>query len=976
MVSFVVNRDGTRAKFDLSRIERAIEKSLHACTGKDDKIGEVLKGGGSIFAISNVLRNKVHEILDKLAPNRLITVELIQDIVERVLMQEEYYVTAKAYILYRETHARQRRKMIQSQLESGSYQAQAFTVTKRDGSQQSMSEDKIFKRIRRECEREPPLNVEPMPVAKVVMTGLYDKVSTSDLDRLTIAVAKDMVMEHPDYASLAARIAISGHHKNTDFRKRKNIGSKIHTQISYLSDCMYNNRDKNSESAPLIKKELYSFILKHQDEINSAIDYKKDFNIDLFGFQTLSRSYLTKTKPPHFERREMIERPQDMFMRVALGIHCTKPNKWTNVFSRRSEYEIREGKTINDGAIAKNMSEKRSSFKPDLKAALETYRYMSEGYFIHATPTLIYSGTRHPCLSSCFLLAIDDDSIDGIYKTLWDCAKISKNAGGIGFHIHKIRANQSYIRGTGGEGDGVVPMLQVYNSTATYVNQGGKRKGAFAVYLAIWHADIEDFLRLKLPHGDENKRARDLFYCAWRNDYFMECVLEDRDWYLMCPDECPGLSEVYGEDFVELYESYIYQGKYRKVVKARDIYNLCLKARAESGVPYIGEKDSINRKSNQSNLGVIQSSNLCVEINLYSDPCETGTCNLASIALPKFLVQTEDGTYTFDHKHLHRVTGIVTRNINKVIDRNLYPTREAARSNYRHRPIGIGVQGLADVFMRMRIPYDSHEAVRLDKEIFETIYHGALTASHQLALEEGCYSSFRFGEGSKLSQGLFQFDLWADYEHSGRWDWDSLREKIVQDGIRNSMLIAPMPTASTSQILGNTEAFEPVKSNIYKRKTSSGEFVILNKYLYEDIERLGLSMQSIKNKIDEADGSIQDIDEFPAEIKKLYVTAWEMDQKWIIDHCAARHRYVDQSCSMNLYLKTVEPNVLAELDFYAWQSGLKAQYYTHSKSATKAKQHLRADEDPSTSTTSKQAEILEEEGQFCTMEEGCLMCGS
>jgi len=974
MVSSVVNRDGTRAKFDMSRIEVAIEKALHACTGKDEKLGSMLKYGKSIQSLSKDMASIVMQSIDEYVPNRLITVELIQDVVERQLMEHGFFVTAKEYILYRAEHARMRRKFLSSKVVPPTHN---LFVVKRDESLQPMSKDKIFKRIRRKCECEPVLKCDPTIVAEKVVLGVYNKVTTQELDALAITIAKDMVIKHPDYEKLASRIAISGHQKDTKYLRCKMDKDHIRTQIAFAADAMYHNLDQNSDPAPLIQKELYEFIITNQDEIDDEIDYEQDFDINLFGFQTLTRAYLMKAMPPEFTKRRMVERPQDMFMRVALGIHCVPPNKWTEFLDKPSQYEERENMYISDKDLAVELNFKRKTFEPDLDAAIETYHLMSRGYFIHATPTLIYAGTTRPGLSSCFLVAMDSDSIKGIYKTLSDCALISKNAGGVGLHIHKIRSNGSYIRGTAGESDGIVPMLKVFNDTAKYVNQGGKRKGAFAVYLACWHADIEDFLQLKLPHGQENKRARDLFYAFWRNDYFMECVIEDRDWYLMCPDECPGLAEVYGDDFVELYETYVEQGKYHKVVKARDIYKLCLKARAESGVPYIGEKDSINRKSNQSNLGVIQSSNLCCEIALYSDPQETAVCNLNSIALPKFVKTCKDGTKYIDHAHLHEVAQIITRNINKVIDRNYYPTPESARSNYRHRPIGIGVQGLWDVFMMFRVPFGSPEAIQIDKEIFETIYHGALTASRELAVEEGEYVTFRFGKGSPLSRGKFQFDLWAgETKHSGRWDWESLRENIMRDGVRNSELIAPMPTASTSQILGNVECTEPIKSNLYKRKTSSGEFIILNKYLYADIERLGLDIHTIREQIEANDGSIQNIAAIPDDLKALYTTVWEMDQRLIIDHCAARSVYVTQACSMNLYLKLVEPDVLTEIDLYAWKKGLKTQYYTHSKSATKAKQHHDSKYHDSSKGKDPVNSDFKIEGAVCTMEEGCIMCGS
>lgn len=1701
MIKTIINRDGTKAKFELWRVETAIEKALHSCTGKDKHLAEELTSGNSIPSLSKNLASEVYSELKEYLPGRIITVELVQNIVERILMKKGYYVVAKEYILYRDRHARIRKQFLCTESVG---QINVMSVIKRSNEVQPMSRDKILKRIRRECEEHSPiLKCDPVVVAEKVAEGVYDGVTTRELDELTITIAKNMVIQHPDYEKLAARIAISGHQKDTDYHRHRSIPG-INTQIAFVVWSLFHNTDQNGDHSPLLQKELYEYILENQSLIDEHINYERDFSLSIFGFQTLTRAYLMKALTPDFPERGIVERPQDMFMRVALGIHCVKPNKFVHPSQKFSDYERRTGELIDDFSIASSMVKARDEFVPDLDQAFQTYSYMSKGYFIHATPTLFYSGTPRPGLSSCFLLAMDSDSIRGIYKTLSDCALISKNAGGIGVHIHKIRANQSYIRGTAGKSNGIVPMLKVYNDTAKYVDQcfapgtvvytiegpknienikvkdklltstgnfkpvervlehdyegeifvishsgavngtkvtpehqilaitntdtgisstlkerltrgyvtakmtdakdlllgdlvafpvsnelyvvkenqhmhngvlytpitsiskehysgkvydfevseehtyvtelgachngGGKRKGAFAIYLACWHADILDFLELKLPQGQEHLRSRDLFYAFWRNDYFMECVLEDRDWYLMCPDECPGLAEVYGEDFVRLYEGYVEEGKYRKVVKAREVYQAVIKSRVECGVPYIGEKDSINRKSNQSNLGVIQSSNLCVsgdtyiltqefgqipirdlvwkecirvwngeewsatqvrqtgehkdllkvsfsngvtlnctpehrfylkygdhhkyveakslkrgdvlidyklpsysqvvtnlsleteirsalidndlenlfkllrlqlqtygvdssysenglvlsdkdhnievlkveegykdantycfteskrhmgmfngiltgqctEIALYSDTYEHGTCftadteivtetgirkivdcdgknvfayfdndvdlgraehyekatlinngiktvfevktqgnkplkatadhpilvrksgprntkvntyvwkkvselvegdlvytpgiqqnekynididenlddewlsagwmlgdgwmtkggwgscfgptdtyarnivipqmrkwdsetdvignghrksvktyvqpngvtnwqtnktnfklllqdrfgftqalesekcipykvklsspkeianflsglfsadgcvvysrgklsinlssasetllhdaqsllipfgikasvrfgevvktstgrfqgtltihgsiymsrfmksigfrlcpikeykfkqnyalkleqmtrdiyhniskvicvkeigketvydlslpkahnfvanghivhncNLASIALPRFVEYGDAESPYYDYRRLHEVAQIVTRNINKVIDRNYYPTPESERSNYRHRPIGIGVQGLWDVFMMFRLPFGSPEAIKLDKTIFETIYHGALTASLELAKEEGPYSSFWYNGGCPLSKGLFQFDLWADGDkHSGMWDWEDLRSKIMEIGVRNSELIAPMPTASTSQILGWTECFEPIKSNLYKRKTSSGEFIVINKYLYKDIEKLGLDIAYIREQIEANGGSVQKIEELPIELKELYKTVWDMDQTLIVDHCASRSPYVSQCCSMNLYFDVVDPEILMKVDIYSWMKGIKTQYYTHSRSLTKAKQHHSSDNKSLKENSEKEIVI---EGPVCRMEEGCLMCGS
>ena len=1469
MIKTIINRDGTKAKFELWRVETAIEKALHSCTGKDGRLTDEINSGNTFPALSKDLAQDVYSELKNAMNGRVITVEIVQDHVERVLMERGYYTVAKEYILYRERHARLRKQFLHTKSAAS---IDSFSVVKRNGKSQPMSRDKILKRIRRECEEhEPVLKCDPVVIAEKVAEGVYDGVSTRELDELTITIAKNLLMQDPDYEKLAARIAISGHQKDTDMGNFGIVTELIQTQIAFVAWSLYHNSDQNGDHSPLLQKELYEFILEHQHEIDAELNYERDFNINIFGFQTLKRAYLVKAKTPDFPNRSIVERPQDMFMRVALGIHCVRPNTFKNPSDALSVYEKKSGELIDDFGIAEKMKIRHDRFVPDLKRAFETYHYMSMGYFVHATPTLFYAGTRRPGLSSCFLVSIDDDSIEGIYKSLGDCALISKNAGGIGIHIHKIRANQSYIRGTAGEGNGIVPMLKVYNDTAKYVDQcfapgtvvhthegtktiemikpgellltadgnfqpvekvlehdyegeiwilshglsfgvkvtpehqmlalkdykpktglkerlergytsaqmydvkdlllgdylvfpvsavpkevpeggflwqnnlyvpirsiskeeysgkvydfevaeehtyvtelgschngGGKRKGAFAVYLACYHADIMEFLELKLPHGQEHLRARDLFYAFWRNDYFMECVIEDRDWYLMCPDECPGLGDVYGEEFVNLYEKYVELGKYRRVIKAREVYQALVKSRVECGVPYIGEKDSINRKSNQSNLGVIQSSNLCVsgdtyiltkqfgqvliedvvdqvvdvwngeewsettvrqtgenkdllkvtlsngvelnctpehrfyiqkayhtktpvmieakdlptdcklikydlptafeqenvesfphaythgffcgdgtygtksmhprvclyeekkelleklvyishgedlgncinvslskdlkpkftvplnasvsdklewlagyadadgtiarngtneslqiacihknfltevklmlqtmgvdskitllfperktllpdgkggrkeydckeiyrllinsvglfnlhtlgfrthrlkynhrkpqrsashfirvvkvedglkgvntycfteekrhmgmfngiltgqctEIALYSDERETAVCNLASIALPRFVKYDSKGTPYYDFEHLHKVAQIVTRNINNVIDRNYYPTKESERSNYRHRPIGIGVQGLWDVFMMFRYPFGSENAIKLDKIIFETIYHGSLTASNQLAIEEGVYSSFRYGGGCPLSKGKFQFDLWSgDVKPSDMWDWEDLRRKIMKTGVRNSELIAPMPTASTSQILGWTECFEPIKSNLYKRKTSSGEFIVLNKYLYRDIERLGLDVNAVREQIEANDGSVQNIDILPRELKELYKTAWDMDQRLIIDHCAARSPYVTQCCSMNLYFDVVDPEILMNVDIYSWMKGVKTQYYTHSKSLTKAKQHHsdKKGDGKAKSVSSTSDVTVIAEGAVCRMEEGCLMCGS
>lgn len=1246
----VINRDGTSVKFNRSRIEIAVEKALHACTNKDTRITKALSNRITILEISKEITDQVIDHISNIVhenPSRYITVELIQDVVERVLMKNKFYTTAKEYILYRAEHSKIR-ESFKKNIRDKSLYFDHISIIKRNGNHQLLSQDKILKRIRRECEKEPVLSCDINLVAEKVFNGIHNNITSDDLDNLLIRTIIDMIIYHLDYDSLASRIAISRNHKNTDFNQYKEyIPSFIYTQFGWAMHSLYHNRDQKGVHSPLIKKELYDFIIDHQEDIEKVIDYSTDYYTDFFGFKTLEKTYLMRSLTSYFEERKITERIQDMWMRVSLGIHCTRPNTWNPSINHPSLYEIKYSEIINDNDIAEQINQDAKNFVPgkeDLAKVFETYKYMSMGYFTHATPTLIYSGTMNPCLSSCFLLAMNDDSIDGIYKTLRDVALISKNAGGIGFHLHNVRGNESYIRGTAGESNGIVPMLRVYDSTSLYVDQGGgKRKGAFAGYLELWHIDIYDFLELKLPHGIENKRARALFYGVWRCDYFMECVAENKDWYLMCPDECPGLADVHNQEFVTKYLDYVSKGKYRKVTSARKLYTKILQSRAECGVPYIGEKDAVNRKSNQKNLGTIKSSNLCVsgdtkiltsqgnisiktlkgqkvhvwngeewseveifqtgknksllriecddggylqctpehkfylkgqdvpvdakelhigdklltwslpkisqiqeednssvilqypftsgyqcgennvvkdcvdewskkvpletsnlsrwrwfegfyfgsrghlienntmllkhqnksimfdlrlmlqsmgvwsclqydnninmwileidvqtmifenfihlnidnqehepkqtksvkisgiykgkdqedtycfrepirhmgvfngiltgqctEIVEYSDPYETAVCNLSSICLPKFIKVDEDGNKHVDHDLLFEITKIITKNLNKVIDRTIYPIPETERSNYRHRPIGIGVQGLWDMMFMLDQPFDSEEAIQTDREVFETIYYASLTASMELAIEKGPYSSFRFGEGSPLSKGLFQFDMWelSDSKNvfSGRWNWDELRKDIMEYGVRNSELIAPMPTASTSQILGNifhnnTECIEPLKSNLYKRKTTAGEFLMFNKHLMKDISEYNLDITKVRQHIESEDGSVQTLEGLPEHRKKLYKIVWELDQKSLIDHCAARSIFVTQACSMNLYLKIVDPALLTELDFYCWSKGIKTQYYTHSKSATKAKQHHHQNQNQKTITKT-------EEGEACTMEEGCLMCGS
>jgi ribonucleoside-diphosphate reductase alpha subunit len=746
-------------------------------------------------------------------------------------------------------------------------------VIKRDGHRESVKFDKITARIEKLCYGLDPKHINPVEVAMKVINGLYDGVTTIELDNLAAEIAATMTTRHPDFAKLAARIAISNLHKVTS-KSFSNTMKRLYTYVD----------PKTGQNAPLISKETWKIIKDHAAELDEAIIYDRDFGYDYFGFKTLERSYLMKVDG------KTVERPQHMIMRVAVGIHGE-----------------------------------------DIPAAIETYNLMSEKWFTHATPTLFNAGTPRPQLSSCFLLTMKDDSIDGIYDTLKSCAKISQSAGGIGLSIHNVRAKGSYIKGTGGTSNGIVPMLRNFDMTARYVDQGGgKRKGSFAIYLETWHADIFDFLDLKKNHGKEELRARDLFYAMWISDLFMRRVENNEMWSLFCPNECPGLADCYGEEFERLYEKYEKEEKYRKQVKAQDLWFEILESQIETGTPYILYKDAANRKSNQKNLGTIKSSNLCTEILEYTSPDEIAVCNLASIALPKFV--GEDGK--FDHTRLYEITKVITRNLNKVIDINYYPVEEARTSNMRHRPIGIGVQGLADAFIMMRMPFDSEEARRMNEDIFETIYYGAMEASMELAKENGSYESYK---GSPVSKGIFQFDMWGVTPKSGRWNWEQLKQEVKKNGVRNSLLLAPMPTASTSQILGNNECFEPYTSNIYTRRTLSGEFIIANKHLMKDLMSIGLWSEPMRQKLIAANGSVQNIPEIPQHIKDIYKTVWEISQKSIIDMSADRGAYICQSQSLNIHLTNPNFGKLTSMHFYAWKKGLKTgMYYLRSNAAADA----------------------------------------
>ncbi|MBK9104216.1 MAG: ribonucleoside-diphosphate reductase subunit alpha [Saprospiraceae bacterium] len=809
-------------------------------------------------------------------------------------------------------------------------------VIKRTGKREEVSFDKITARVKKLVYGLSD-HVNPIKISMKVIEGLYDGVTTSNLDNLAAETSATMAAIHPDYALLASRIAISNLHKNTN------------KSFSETMDALYNYVDPiTNQKAGLISDTTIDIIRRNADQLDSAIIYDRDFTFDYFGFKTLERSYLLRMNG------QVVERPQHMLMRASVGIHGE-----------------------------------------DITAAVETYNLMSEKWFIHATPTLFNAGTPKPQLSSCFLLSMVDDSIQGIFETLSRCAKISQSAGGIGLSIHNVRATGSYIKGTGGTSNGIIPMLKVFNDTARYVDQGGgKRKGAFAIYLEPWHADIMEFLELKKNHGKEEQRARDLFYALWICDLFMERVKNNENWSLFCPNEAPGLSDTYGGEFEALYHKYEQEGKARKVVKAQDIWAAIIESQIETGTPYMLYKDAANKKSNQKNLGTIKSSNLCTEIMEYTSADEVAVCNLASLALPKFV---ENGV--FNHEALYNITRVVTRNLNKVIDVNYYPIPEARNSNMRHRPVGIGVQGLADAFIMMGFAFDSPEARKLNKEIFETIYFAAVTESNAIAQRDGAYETF---EGSPASKGELQYDMWG-VEPTDRWNWSELKANIKKHGMRNSLLIAPMPTASTSQILGNNECIEPYTSNIYTRRTLSGEYIVVNKHLLNDLIRLNLWDEEMKEALIVSNGSVQHIEGLPQDLKDRYKTVWEISQKAIIDMSADRGAFICQSQSLNLFVENATMAKLSSMHFYAWQKGLKTgMYYLRSKAAVEPikfslsekhqRKYVNANQMSSIETiteTTKPSEPTQvnsldnmtpamdvASGPVCTMEEGCVMCGS
>ncbi len=793
-------------------------------------------------------------------------------------------------------------------------------VVKRNGKKESVKFDKVTARLEKLSYSLSPI-VNIIDVAKKTIEGIYEGVPTTELDNLAAETAASLTITHPDYAILASRIAVSNLHKNTT----KSFSTTMRALHGYINP-------KTGKPAPMIADDVMQIIEEHAELLDSTLIYDRDFGFDYFGFKTLEKSYLLRING------KVAERPQHMYMRVAVGIH-----------------------------------------KNDIDAVIKTYHLMSEKWFTHATPTLFNAGTPKPQMSSCFLLTMKDDSIEGIYDTLKQTARISQSAGGIGLAIHNIRATGSYIGGTNGTSNGIIPMLKVFNDTARYVDQGGgKRKGAFAIYLEPWHADVFEFLELRKNHGKEEMRARDLFYALWICDLFMKRVEANGEWSLFCPNEAPGLSDCWGEEFEALYIKYESEGKARKTIKAQDLWFAIVESQIETGTPYMLYKDAANRKSNQQNLGTIKSSNLCTEIMEFTSPDEVAVCNLASIALPKFVINGQ-----FDHQKLFEVTYEATKNLNKIIDNNYYPVEEAKNSNMRHRPIGLGVQGLADSFILLRLPFESDLAKMLNKNIFETIYFAAMTASKDLAKEQGAYESYK---NSPVSKGIFQFDMWG-VTPTDRWDWSALKDEVKKYGVRNSLLVAPMPTASTSQIFSNNECFEPYTSNIYTRRVLSGEFIIVNKHLLKDLVSLGLWNNAMKNKIIAANGSVQHIEEIPATIKELYKTVWEIKQRNLIDMAADRGAFICQSQSLNLFVDNPSASKLTSMHFYAWKKGLKTgMYYLRSQAAAQAIQftvekQAANDIEPGVQkivehNTQSDVEPTIADGAVCSMQDGCISCGS
>jgi ribonucleoside-diphosphate reductase alpha chain len=804
-------------------------------------------------------------------------------------------------------------------------------IKKRDGRLEQLSFDKVIYRLRKLCNDKSLGELSTIDsdlIAQKVISSIYDGVTSCELDEEAARIAISMT-ENMEYGKLASRIIISNLHKST------------HECFSEVMETLYNNVDKSGAHMPIIADDVIDVVRKNKNVLNFALDFKRDYTFDYFGYKTLERSYLLKIQDHTLDKMIIVERPQHMYMRVALGIH-----------------------------------------KEDIASAIKTYNLISQHFYTHASPTLFNAGTRLCSLSSCYLLGTED-SLEGIFKTITDCGRISKLAGGIGVHISNIRAKGSLIRGTNGPSDGIVPMIKVYNETARYINQGSRRKGSFAFYLEPWHADILEFLDLKKNQGHEDMRARDLFYALWTPDLFMKQVESNGDWYLMCPDECPGLTDAYGEKFEELYWKYVGEKRYKRVIPAQDVWKKVLDSQMETGVPYIGYKDAVNNKCNQKNLGTIKSSNLCIEISLFSNDKEYATCNLASIALPKYVEYTQDGKPFFNHDKLREVAEYIIHPMNKVIDNNYYPTPETKLSNFKHRPLGIGIQGLADVYIKMRLPFESEGAKQLNKEIFETLYYGCLQGSVEEARINGPYETFN---GSPFSQGKLQFDLAKEFDNinlelSGRWDWNALKNEVQSIGVRNSMLVALMPTASTAQIMGNSECFEPYDSCIFKRRVLSGEYMVVNKYLVEDLSKLGLWSKDMKDKIIANDGSIQQIQEIPDDIKALYKTVWEISMKSVIEQCGDRGVFVDQMQSMNLFMANPTYKKLTSMHFYAHKHHLKSgMYYLRSKSSASAgkfsidvnlEKEIRAKQEAGNITK-------EEETLLCSIDnkDDCMMCSS
>jgi len=862
----VVRREGSISSFKSDKISDAIKKAFLAQTKIRNNKNKDKEQEDSIHKTVESLTHKVVSALTRrIADGDMIHIEDIQDQVELALMRDEHHKVARAYVLYREQRAASRYHTKKLKEQVGA-KASSMMVTKRDGEKEPVSLDKITNRV---SVLSTGLNIDPIVVVQKAVPGLYNEITSLEIDTYLAETAASLTVEHPDYSYLAARIKANSLHKDTP-------GFIITT--------------KNLFNDGLLREDYYNKVMASAEDIESIIDYDRDYNFDYFAFTTLVRAYLLK-----FENKT-IERPQDLWMRVALTV---------------------SGENFNFDKVK------------------ETYESLSNGYYTHATPTLFNSGLKMQQLSSCFLIGMEDDSIEGIFNTIKDCALISKTAGGIGMHAHNIRGSGSRIKSTNGKSNGLIPFLKIFNETAKSVDQGGgKRKGSFAVYLEPWHADIEQFLELRKNTGAEEFRARDLFYALWIPDLFMKRVEEDLDWTLMSEHECPGLSDTYGEEFVKLYEKYEKEIPYLEKIKARDLMSKIIEAQIETGQPYMLYKDSINNKSNQKNIGVIKSSNLCAEIVEYSDKTETSVCNLASIALPKFIKNSKNKkNKEYDYNALYQTAKLATKNLDEVIDINFYPTNKTETSNSKHRPIGLGIQGLADVFFELEIGYDSDEAKEINKLIFETIYFGALEASNELAKDKGAYSTFK---GSPLSEGKFQFDMW-DSKPSNMWDWDTLKEKIKKDGVRNSLTTACMPTASTGIILGNTETFQIQTSNIYKRQTLSGEFLLVNRHLVKALSKRNLWNKEMRDKIILENGSVQNISNFPENLKETYKTVWETSQKSVIDMAADRAPFIDQTQSMNLWLSSPTFGKVNSMHMYAWKKGLKTgMYYLRSRSAVDA----------------------------------------